>query len=876
MIRGEYQDTTDIADAHRPPAPLLPVAIGIIAGIVIDNAVAFPTWALFFLVFVGLTVGIMSRVDRVASLKLGARSITLNAGCIAVLFASAGLGALRHAVSDRWISGNHILACINEEPILIKITGSVHTEPVVSEPDPTIPRAYSRGPRTRFLLDAAKIEGREGPIEVSGRVAVSIKEPLLELRRGDCVQMTGWLFRPSGPQNPGAYDWASHYRNKGILAGLSCDHTEAVIVLNRSASAGWRGWLSRLRHRLRNYLTEQAFGEDEQSVGVMSAMVLGQRSAVDRAMNEAFLKTGNTHFLAASGMHVAWLALIGWGVTRILGLHYRISALIVGGLILAFVLLAEPRPSILRAGIIGVLACLAAFFRGRYNSINALACAVVIILMARPSDLFRPAFQFSFMATLGLLHFCPLVSHAIATWLFHRNRLTLARWFIVPGYQMPILGAERQHESIRSNVGHRFASSVCLLFAVSISQWFVTAPLACYHFNYFNPLAWLGTFVLAPFAMLATSIGFLTILLGLLFPSSGLLTGPILAGATHLMVGCVKLLATIPGSLLDGRSPSLLWLIVVYVVFWLWGYRRKWVQKRIERIGWLPHQHLFKIVAIVLVLCWLVPPRWTRVESDTLNVWMLAVGDGTGTVIELPDGQVMIYDFGTRSPFDAGRVGVNFLRERGIRHIDTVFVSHPNFDHYSGIETIAKDFSIGRVVLNDQFESFVEEKSAGWYFLKSMRDRGIPIEISSGRRRFLDNGVVVVESIWPPPAEQRRAPDANDSSTVLRVVYQGRSVLLTGDIAEWGMAGLLAQGELNADVLALPHHGSVVHNTAAFVEAVAPQIAVRSTRQRRIMTTNGIEKLVGPDRIYFSTADDGCVRVQIKKGVISARAVMKQ
>ena len=851
MNRGIDEPSEELSPTQKPPTPLLPLAVGLILGIALDEFMSPPTWVAALCVAVGFSVCL-------------ARRRSLTAVAIAVAVAALGLGLSRHAMAVRWLPSNHVVTFIPNEPILAKITGRVLTIPSIIEPDPDRPRAYPTPPKTKFLLTATPIEGYDGPIETTGKLTVSIKEPLLSLRAGDRVRITGWLYRPQPPQNPGAFDWAKRQRRRGILAGLSCDHAAGVIVTARSTGAGWQGTLDQLRQRLHGYLIEPAFSDNDETAGVIAAMVLGRRSAVERSMNEAFRKTGNAHFLAASGMHVAWLALIAWLVTRLLGLHPRIAALIVGGLILAYVLVAEPRPSIMRAGIIGLLACSAAFFRGRYNSVNALSCAAIIILMIQPADLFSPAFQFSFLATLGLLHFCPLVSRAIALWLFERNLPRTARLFSYIGFPVSLVDPQPEATTITPMFTNRIGSFFAQLLALSISEWLITAPLACYHFNQFAPWGWFGTFVLAPLAMLATSVGFCTVLLGLVFPSSGVVMGPILAAVADLMVGCVKLLAQVPATLLDGRSPSVVWLAAVYGTFWLWGYRR----------NWMPHRHGFKIIIAVLILWWLIPPRWTRHEGDALNVWMLAVGDGTGTVIELPDGRVMLYDFGTRSPFDAGILGVNFLKHRGIRNIDTVFVSHPNFDHFGGIETIAEQFTIGRVVINDQFETFVEEKSAGWYFLKSIRDRGIRIEVAHGPQRFVDGPDVVVESIWPPPLADRRSPNANDSSTVLRITYRGKSILLTGDIAQWGIGGLLYEREvqLHADVLALPHHGSIIHNTADFIKAVAPQFTIRSTAQRRAMTTNNIETIVGKQRAYFNTADHGCIRVRIQDGTVKVSA----
>ena len=277
-------------------------------------------------------------------------------------------------------------------------------------------------------------------------------------------------------------------------------------------------------------------------------------------------------------------------------------------------------------------------------------------------------------------------------------------------------------------------------------------------------------------------------------------------------------------------------------------------------------------IYVALILWWFIPARWVRQDSGALNVWMLAVGDGTGTIIELPDGHAMLFDFGTRSPFDASLTANAFIEHRAILKIDTAFVSHANFDHYGAIPKIHAHAPIQTVVISDQFEPFVRENDAAWRFLKSMRDAQVEIDIVEGSREWTDASGVRFEIIAPPAKADRAAPSANDSSLALRLTYQEISILLTGDQAEWGLGNLIASPDIAADVLALPHHGSVVHNTRAFIDAVNPMIAIRSTGQDRRMTTNGIEGLVGPDRQYMSTADSGCVRVRIKNHRVETTA----
>ncbi|HKQ48175.1 MAG TPA: ComEC/Rec2 family competence protein [Phycisphaerae bacterium] len=873
MRFDELQAASPPPSSPKPAAPLLPIAVGLIGGIAADNFFQLPTLASLGLFALGCGLYYARpRSERIAF--------------AAVVVAAAGLGTLRHAVADRWIAEDHIVRFTQDEPILVHIRGEVLTPPEIVEPKPDAVLAYKIGPKTRLVIEAKSLDGAGGPIGVSGRVAVTVKAPIETSRLGDTVEMTGWLYRPRGPRNPGEYNWALHQKRNGIRAAFVCDHGESVQVVAPSDGRGWPTWIAGARARMRGYLLDSAFEDEDPASGVVAAMVLAQRSAVSREINEAFIRTGNAHFLAASGMNIAWLVAVGWTVMRVMGTHYRIAAIVVAALIVSYVLLAEPEPSILRAGIVGLLWCVSIFLRGRTHALNWLACSAVVILMIDPMDVFRPGFQFSFIAVLGLLYLLPLVASAMASVCLRLGLPRVAHAVDHRLYAANLVMPIGPPPSATSSLMEWIAVWLLMLLAMSITAWFVTAPLSCYIFNTLNPWGAPCTFLVSFLALPVTCIGYIATLVGALFPFTGPVIGPVLAATAHAMLGLVEWLATLPGMAVDGRQPSIGWLLAFYAVLGLRVYQPQWMTGRPEpespespdrktstRFSFL-RRHSFKVAAMVLFLWWLIPPRWATIDRDALKVWMLAVGDGTGTVIELPNGGTLLYDFGTRSSFDAGPPAVNFLKHRGINQIDAAFISHTDFDHYSAIATIARHIPIRRVIVNDHFARFAGANSGPGHFLDALRKSGVPIETWSGPQTLADTGEVQIMSIWPPPANDRPLVDANETSTVLRVTHQGRSILLTGDIAEAAMGTLLANPALlKADVLALPHHGAVVHNTAAFIAAANSRVAVRSSGQRRGLTTSGIEALVG-DRSYFCTADDGCVRVTIRDGELTAEAVM--
>ncbi|HWL93268.1 MAG TPA: ComEC/Rec2 family competence protein, partial [Phycisphaerae bacterium] len=835
-------DADSVALSHRLlPAPLLPLALGLIAGIVVDYYLQVPMLLSVLAAAFGCAVAFVTRNRPLNEFPI-TKSLTSRYPTARkwapLLLIAGGLGMLRHGVSDRTFSSDDVARFASDDAFITTLVGVVDTPPRVIEPRVDIPTAYERPARTRFVLQVEGIQSDAAQFKANGKVMVTIREPLATLREQDRIRITGWLYRIAGPQNPGAYDWARHHRRDGIFAGISTDHAAAVTVVETEKGSVIARMIAAARRRLSRYLTEAAFPEDEESAGIVSAMVLGRRSDVSRAMNESFVRTGNVHFLAASGMNVAWLALVGWVFAYLCGLNYRATAVLVAGLIIAFVLVAEPQPSILRAGVVGLLTCLTIYGRGFTSHVNSLAAAAILLLMIDPGDCFRPGFQLTFVATIGLLHFFPIVSNGISRFLqrslrsprigelfrvnahgFREQGSALASGISMAATSMP--STSRAAEGL-----YRAANLAALALALAVSEWIITTPLALYHFNNLTPWGALGTFLTAPFAMLCASIGFVTVLAGLILPTSGLLLGPLLMWATAVMIGVVEILARLPGTLLDGRSPPLVWVICAYLLMGLWAYGRPHWRERYRRA--------FRIALLLLIVVWRFWPLVRHWPDGNLRVWMLAVGDGTATVVELPNGKTLLYDFGTSSAFDASTVAADLFRVRGIRAIDAAFVSHPNFDHYCSIPAVARKFTIGRVIINDQFEPLAAENPAALGFLASMREMDVPVEIVDGPAQFDYCEGVTIKSIWPPPHSQGPAPTENDGSIVLRIEYQNRSILLTGDVAEWSLGALAQAGDpsrtvpLKADALALPHHGSVIANTRTFISAVDPAIAVRS------------------------------------------------
>ncbi len=132
-------------------------------------------------------------------------------------------------------------------------------------------------------------------------------------------------------------------------------------------------------------------------------------------------------------------------------------------------------------------------------------------------------------------------------------------------------------------------------------------------------------------------------------------------------------------------------------------------------------------------------------------------------------------------------------------------------------------------------------------------------------------GGVTFERLWPPQTVDDRL-SANDVSTVLRLSYKGQSILMTGDIEEQAQQELLEHGRLSADVLVLPHHGSVVPTTAKFIAAVGAEAVVQSSNRWSADNLGGVQELIGAVPTY-NTCDMGAIEVTLEAGNVRVRAV---
>lgn len=212
----------------------------------------------------------------------------------------------------------------------------------------------------------------------------------------------------------------------------------------------------------------------------------------------------------------------------------------------------------------------------------------------------------------------------------------------------------------------------------------------------------------------------------------------------------------------------------------------------------------------------------TSHSRHEVSARMIALDIGQGDAILLRDGTTAILIDG--GPSDA--VLLPQLADRGITHLDAVFLTHAHPDHCGGLPAVIDRLPVGEVWLSPRrFTGPCAER-----LLAAIAARHIPLHLVRDGDAATFGAIRLTAQA--PPITFRRASE-NNASVVLRVQIGAHRLLLTGDVEREAEAWL-ADRDLRADVLKVAHHGSRSSSTAAFLDRVQPGVAVISCGRRNV------------------------------------------
>jgi len=841
-MEGQPSNATPRAAPLRR-APLVVVAAALAAGIVVGQLALLPMG--FWAVTGGAAV-------LAAAVTFRTRHLHLLSSCLLAVGVLAA-GAVHAHLAYFTIADDHIVTYTRPARTLATIRGRIATAPKTFDAGAGVAYGYRPGPRTSMLVEASAIRTGRTWQPVSGLVRVVVKQADRRLGPGQDVELAGWLGRPRGPDNPGQYDWAERSRKNTVHVRMDVESAGGVTILSDLDGSWAQKVIWRLRAGLRQHLATT--GQDRGS-HLLAALLVGERSGALRSLNDAMVRSGIAHFLSISGLHLGVFLGFVYLLCRLAMLTPRRSAVAVLLVLGAYMLLAEPRAPLLRATLMAASLCFATICRRRHSVLNALAAAAIILLALDPLRLFAAGFQLSFVIVAGLILLC----RPIETLLF-------GRWKRRRGL-MVFRDDQRFKRWLWYSAGNWATGAVAMV----VTAYLVAAPLVAYHFGLFCPYAPLLSLLLLPMVVAVLIPGYVSMGLAGPMPNLAYAFASLAARAAGALADVVDLAAKhLPGMTFELRPVGPVSVALCYAGLLVWLFH-----------GYVRHGRLWGSAALAAAAGLLVASQLPAVPPAVAELHVLDVGHGQCVVLRTPSGKTVLIDAGAQRGLDVcGRVLGPFLQARRFPAPEAAFISHANSDHYSAMPGVMAHGRLATVYLNEYFgrpgrrKTVPDAEADILGKLTAGADKLIRVSTATTGRIALDDRTSV-EVLWPPAG--RTDLTVNDTSLVLRVTCDDKTVLLTGDASEVAQEELAASGA-RADVLLMPHHGAWTDALDSFVRAVGPEVVIVSTGSdpsRRLGASAeraGFFAGLKESTRYASTALNGWVRIRFGAAAVDVQTM---
>ncbi|MGE6629235.1 DNA internalization-related competence protein ComEC/Rec2 [Bacillus sp. NPDC077027] len=640
------------------------------------------------------------------------------------------------------------------------------------------------------------------------------KTGLLNVQPGMRCEVTGERRVPKASTIPNGFQYREYLKTKDI------DSLYMLQNIKNCSDGEHSHFLTRLRQKGLRFLEKHV---PKDSVGIVQALVFGEREFIDADTLKAYQTLGIIHLLAISGLHVQTLtACLFWCMLR-LGVTRGTAKLLLLLFLPVYVVLTGAAPSVLRACLMAGLYLIISSLprRMKYPPAIILSLTFLFLLAINPLFLFDIGFQLSYAVTFFIVLSAKIISRAKSTW--------------------------QQ------------------LFLVSFIAQLASLPILLYHFQQFSLLSIPLNVVFVPFytilVMPASLLFFLISLVYLPIGQTFFQWLDVVVQWSHTFSLATAAIDVFDIILIKPEW----WHVVLETVTILLLFVSLEQSRSVKR----------QIVPCLLVIFALFIHYLTPFMSESGEVTMLDVGQGDSLFIQLPyrNGNIMV-DTGGKLSFEVepwqkrrniSSIGDNvlipFLTSRGVTKLDLLILTHADQDHMGEALLLLKRNKVKHLVVPKGFVHDVNDRDV----LKEANRNGIPIsELERGD--MLAIGGFNMHVLHPSVAKQS---NKNNDSLVLFFTLGGKRFVLTGDLEKEGEQEILhSYPHLNADILKIGHHGSKGSTSEEWLRRLKPSVAFISVGEgnRYLHPHEEVLKRIREEKIdIFRTDVNGSVSYEFRE-----------
>ncbi|MGN1299744.1 MAG: DNA internalization-related competence protein ComEC/Rec2 [Clostridia bacterium] len=647
------------------------------------------------------------------------------------------------------------------------------------------------------------------------------EKELKKLAYGNKIIFNGKYEEPADRKNYKGFSYKEYLKTEGIY-GIVKVENKIQVIKSKNVSLlqlGINNLSIKIKQNLEKILPEK-------TVGLAEGILLGDSSELGEGLKENFRDCNLSHMLAVSGIHLSYLIVCLNFVLNKRKFGIRNCKIISIVVIIIFMLITNMSPSVVRAGISAIIGILGTLIYRKQDTYTTIAFACLLTLIKNPFSLLNIGMQLSYLATLGIVTFYPLLSKI----------------------KIP-------EEKIKNYIIENTL--------VTISANILILPITIYNFNTIPTNFLLSNLIAGPVLGISLIFELITVFASFISINLAKIPGFIVNVCLALLTKITEIISKIPN--ITVVTPKILCVILVYIII-------------LNICLYINNKEIFKNYKISKVLFILIS---ITLITNSINIesgmifYFIDVGQGDSTLICTPTGKnVLIDGGGSRTPdkYDVGeKVLLPYLLDRRIKKLDYIIISHFDADHAQGIEAVIKKIKVENIVVSKQASQSVEYDK----IIKMCKEKKIKIIDAKRGEKIVIDKYAYFDILHPGDIlldDGKGGLNANAIVAKLNYKMDNKlfTALFTGDIEYDAEQELVKEygNKLKADILKVAHHGSKTSSSQNFIELVKPKIALIGVGKDNTFghpNESVLERLRDLKCKIYRTDENGEISIKVKR-----------
>lgn len=631
--------------------------------------------------------------------------------------------------------------------------------------------------KTKFFFKVYEVNNTK----INGKTLVTVSDKekdLSEFQIGDFYEMRGNLRTPFKAGNPSQFDYGKYLKNFDTFTVFYAEKTNCKPLDNK-LSFKWE-FLQNLNILRSKIIQTHANYLQSPNLEILGGIVFGDDAvAPPDYIKTSFINSGLLHILAASGMNVAFIYGFWVFFMRRLRVPFKLTVVSGMGIVIIYTFMTGLGASVIRAALMLLFVLAGKLIDRDAHSISLLALVAMLMLIYNPAYINDVGFQLSFIVTFGIL----TTANAI---------FTRCKESIIPNW---LLGS--------------------ILIPIVAQIW--VAPIQMFYFNTISSFSILANICSVPFLSVVSFGGFVSSILAIFTPFTDkicMVIDFILNFVLHAIVFISNLFATLPHAKLTTAHPNIFQLVIYYIIVILITLSLK--------IGFTK-----KIVTVCLSAAILLMLSTINIPSKDLQIITFDVQNADCFLFKTPQNKYFIIDTG-RAGYNGGNAQANsiiikYLKDRGIKNIEGLIITHFDNDHSGGAVDIINNLKVKTVYIN----SFNNKSMTSINVYKTLRAKNIKTVIPKNLENIYSEENLTLKTYMT------NLENDNEKSIITLLSYKDFDMLFTGDAGVNSFEQLKPDIPNNIEVLKVGHHGGPNVVNYDMLNSMNTQVSIISTGPNR-------------------------------------------